>query len=464
VTLLAVCFWLVGIVFLINAIDDLLIDIAQLANGLRPIEMTTEGWGQVNSADEKSIGIMVPAWKESDVLESMVRLNLSRLKYGNYRWFIGVYPNDIDTVTIAEYLEAKYPEQIYVIKTDRIGPTTKAHCLNCILRFIEDEKYGRLKGWFPHYLVIHDAEDVIHPKSLKLVNAQETDTDFIQLPIFSLPVDTRQWVAGTYLDEFSEVHLKELPVRQMFKMPIPSAGVGTFFSWRILDVLHKRFGYWFDPENVTEDYEISLRIARIGGKQKFLLNRDEGGEIIATREYFPEHMGRSIRQKSRWSTGIGLQTMARWGAFGIFRSKPSFENLATAYALWRDRKAIWTNPATLFAWGLVCVWMIVAPLGLNRDMNALYSPGVIGLFVANMMLLTIRLIQRARFCMQLYGVKHGVLAMPRLLASTAINGSASLLALKSYLQFMASRGEKKIEWEKTEHKFPELTEIFEGKV
>jgi hypothetical protein len=40
-------------------------------------------------------------------------------------------------------------------------------------------------------------------------------------------------------------------------------------------------------ECLTEDYEIGLLVTHLGGKARFLRLRDETGELIATRSYFP---------------------------------------------------------------------------------------------------------------------------------------------------------------------------------
>lgn len=460
---LELSFYLIGILFLLGSLDDLIIDIAHVLNGIRPRKPSKLRWTHWRTIREKPLAIMIPAWQESAVLEAMVRTNLKRIKYRNYRWFIGVYPNDEATLEIAMRLEKQYPDMVTVVVTDRPGPTSKAHCLNCILRVMEGaarkaEKDGH--GWIPHYVAIHDAEDVIHPEAFTAINGQQPDLDFIQVPIFSLPVSVTKWVAGTYLDEFAEIHLKEIPVRQILGMPIPSAGVGTFFSYRILMQMGKRFGYWFDEGNLTEDYEISLRIARLGGKQLFLLIEDEDGQIVATREYFPEEFGRSIRQKTRWTTGIGLQTMSKWGAFGVLKSEISYKNLVTAYAIWRDRKALWANPSVLAAWLLISIATALHALPIMGGLSGFqHVDGLRAMFLLNTALFSIRMFQRARFCAKIYGFKHGALSIPRVMLSTWINANACFRALIGYFVAASNKQQTKIVWDKTEHKFPDMEEL-----
>ena len=456
-----IIFFLIAVLFLIGSLDDLIIDIAHAVNGLRPQKPTPEQWILWRSLPEKPLAIMIPAWQESSVLEAMVRTNLARIHYENYKWFIGVYPNDLETLTIAKKLEEKYPDKVIVVVTDRPGPTSKAHCLNCILKVIEGMVTLAKKqqsGWIPHYVAIHDAEDVIHPEAFLLINAQPADLDFIQLPIFSLPVPARDWISGTYLDEFAEIHMREIPVRKVLNMPIPSAGVGTFLSMSLMQKMGKQFHYWFDEGNLTEDYEVSLRIARLGGKQDFLLMLDEAGEVVATREYFPHELGRSIRQKTRWTTGIGLQTMAKWKWYGSFsQGLFSGKNLITAYAITRDRKALWANPTVLFAWFVIVCALLFSLTELGGPFfEIIHDQAVLTLVLINTALFSFRLFQRARFCTKIYGRTQGLLSIPRVVLSTYINGMACMKALYGYSIASRKKEQTKIVWDKTEHRFPDL--------
>ncbi len=48
--------------------------------------------------EERRIAIFVPCWKEADVIANMVRHNLAAMRYRNFDFFLGVYPNDEATV------------------------------------------------------------------------------------------------------------------------------------------------------------------------------------------------------------------------------------------------------------------------------------------------------------------------------------------------------------------------------
>lgn len=445
--------------FFLGSLDDLFLDMIHFIFSLKPKKISNQSWNEWAIRDEDPIAVMIPAWQEYDVLEPMVKTNLKRIKYKNFHWFIGVYPNDEKTLEIALKMQELYPEKITVVINSRPGPTSKAQCLNEILKVmtqgIEKARSKGDKPWVPRFVAIHDAEDVIHPLSFTAINAQKEDVDFIQVPIFSLPVPTNKWVAGTYLDEFADIHLREVPVREKLQMPIPSAGVGTFFSFRILEVLGKKFGHWFDEGNLTEDYEVSMKISRIGGKQMFLLIRDPLGEIVATREYFPADFGRSVRQKTRWTTGIALQTMVKWGSYGNPLEVKSLKSVLARYGIWRDRKALWANPIIFLAWTVFLLCVGLHFMNPQWMMKLSENKILLNLMILNLVLFGVRLIQRTRFTTALYGFKHGLLTLPRLVLGGVINGSAALRAIAHFNDANKTNKTDQIKWDKTDHFFPD---------
>lgn len=51
---------------------------------------------------EKRLAILIPAWQEADVIARMVDHTVEELDYRAYDIFIGVYPNDADTIREAD--------------------------------------------------------------------------------------------------------------------------------------------------------------------------------------------------------------------------------------------------------------------------------------------------------------------------------------------------------------------------
>jgi adsorption protein B len=192
-----------------------------------------------------------------------------------------------------------------------------------------------------------------------------------------------------------------------------------------------------------------------------MLLEDPMGEIIATREYFPSEFGRSVRQKTRWTTGIALQTMMRWGNYASPLKYPSWKNLMARYGVWRDRKALWANPLVFLAWSALAFLLVLS--WNNPDwMSDFKSKNLLAtLMSANLVLFGIRLLQRTRFTTKVYGMKHGLLVSVRLILGSVINALAAIKAVKQFSVAKAGKKENRIEWDKTEHFFPTDAELGE---
>ena len=77
---------------------------------------------------------------------------------------------------------------------------------------------------------MHDAEDMVHPAALAVMDRALAEVDFVQLPVRPEPQPASRWIAGHYSDEFTEAHAKALVVRDALGAAIPAAGVGCGFS------------------------------------------------------------------------------------------------------------------------------------------------------------------------------------------------------------------------------------------
>lgn len=62
--------------------------------------------------------------------------------------------------------------------------------------------------------ILHDAEDVISPMELRLFNYLVERKDLIQIPVYPFEREWTHFTSMTYIDEFSELHGKDVPVRE----------------------------------------------------------------------------------------------------------------------------------------------------------------------------------------------------------------------------------------------------------
>ncbi|WP_442497919.1 glycosyl transferase family protein [Methylobacter sp. sgz302048] len=460
-------------VFLISGLDDLFIDLWYVIRGLyrrffipsyNPL--TTE---QLLSIPEQPLAIMLPAWDESAVIRPMLMNTLRTLNYQNYHIFVGVYPNDPATRREVERVMEQYAN-VHIAACGNDGPTNKADCLNWICQ--EIRRLEKKEGIQFVAFIMQDSEDVIHPLCYKLVNYMFPQFDMVQLPVLSLPRKPWQFTGGHYLDEFAQLHQKDLVVRESISHSLPAAGVGCAFSHRALETVARyNNNEIFSVNSLTEDYDFGLRLRKYGLKQifvKFFTTRTEMRrsfwtrrlkeiqvpELVCIREYFPDRFWASVRQKSRWVLGICLQGWKNLGWEG---------DLATKYMLYRDRKALLTNLVNMLGYVIV---LVVVPIWINSLINPeayRYPPLVVPgswvwyVLLVNAVLFVIRIVVRTYFTGRLYGFGQAMLSFPRMIWGNFINFLATMRAIFQYLKYL--RTGKTIAWDKTAHVYPEIDDI-----
>ena len=125
------------------------------------------------------------------------------------------------------------------------GPTSKADCLNWIVEAIRLKETETGKRY--EIFVLEDAEDVVHPLTLKVFNRFIPEYDLIQLPVIPYERSLHHITGNTYLDEFAETHLKSLTSRLAVGGMVPSAGVGTGFSRAACDELAEQTNHVLFP-------------------------------------------------------------------------------------------------------------------------------------------------------------------------------------------------------------------------
>ena len=263
----------IAICIAISSFDDLIIDISYWSRRIWrhfTIFKTHQlfDYRKLYERPEKPLAIMIPAWNETGVIGNMAQLAASTLDYENYHIFVGTYPNDPDTQRDVDEVCAHFPN-IHKVVCARPGPTSKADCLNNVLDAIFQFE-ARANLQFSGF-ILHDSEDVISSLELRLFNYLIDKKDLIQVPVYPFERSWKNFTSMSYLDEFSEVHGKDIPVREAIAGQVPSAGVGTCFSRRaILALVEDGDGIAFDTQSLTEDYDIGFRLKEKGLKEIFV--------------------------------------------------------------------------------------------------------------------------------------------------------------------------------------------------
>jgi adsorption protein B len=317
---------LVSLMINLSSLDDIFIDLLAFGIAHFPFRRDT-----AKPAALPNIAIFVANWREEDVIGKMVEGNLARIDIPQVSLFLGVYPNDTGTRSVAEALAAAHPDRVRVIVNSLPGPTSKGQMLN--------EMFAQTFAGesAPDLVVLHDSEDVIDPRSFEVYARYSGEYDFIQVPVFSLRRRKGSYVASTYMEEFAERHTREMIVRNALGAAIPSAGVGTCLTQALVRHFLRTRGQVLMSGTVTEDYILGIEAKRSGFRSIFAAlsaRAEQGADYVATREFFPQHLEASIKQKTRWVYGIAFEAMHKLG----WQGQPW-----DIYFFLRDRKGMITN-------------------------------------------------------------------------------------------------------------------------
>ena len=430
--------------FLLFAMDDLVVDLIYFARRLWRSLAVYSRYPRAFAASLPApakpgrIAVFIPAWDESAVIADMLRSTLRRWGDGDYRIFVGFYANDPLTEAAIGQVEDLRIEAVLV---EEYGPTTKADCLN---RLYDALLAAECRGaWTAKAIVLHDAEDLVHPLEIALFDVMTEKAALVQLPVIPLPDPESRWISGHYCDEFAESHGKELVVREAVGASIPLAGVGCAIARdAIARLAADNHGHPFAAQCMTEDYELGLRVGAFADKTMFVRIPAVPGSrsLVSSRGHFPATLDAAVRQKARWIGGIALAGWERLGWSG---------GIGERWMRMRDRRGPLAALLLVAGYMAILLWLqLWIARGLGAPVVLAASPLLMGLLKVNAVLLAWRIAMRFGFVTATYGIGQGLLSIPRLLVGNVI----AMLAVKRAVALHAKGGPKT--WEKTRHIFP----------
>ena len=436
-----------GVFFLIGALDDILIDAVWLWLKSIGKAKTCEVQREELASRPLSgpVAVFVPAWREAGVIGDTLRHALHVWKQADLRVYVGCYGNDPATIaaamSAAASLSQRGDNRLRIVIHDRQGPSTKADCLNRLYQALRDDE-RRMKRLFSS-VIFHDAEDMVDPAGLSLLDAEiAAGTDFVQLPVEPMVQTSSRWLGSHYCEEFAEAHAKSMVVRSALGAAIPGAGVGSAISRQALHQLSRRHvdGSPFEAQSLTEDYELGLAVAEIGGTSSFVRVRGEDGSVVATRAYFPNELAHVVQQKTRWVHGIALQGWDRLGWKG---------NWVESWMRARDRRGPFAALVLLIGYILLALTLILwtaATLGVAPKLEL--TPLLKTLITLNLVAFGWRALLRFLFTARAHGAVEGLRALARIPVTNVVSILAGRRAITAYAASLLGGG---IVWNKTPH-------------
>lgn len=458
--------------YILMGLDDFIWDIIALYYKRKRKDVVLN-MQEISDTPYKLLAVIIGAWKEDNVIEDVIHNFLESTIYPKsmYHIFLGVYPNDEATILAVKRLTALYTN-VHLIINEKNGPTSKAQNVNHVIRQIS--KFETERSWKFSAYTIHDAEDVVHPYELKITNSLITRYPALQFPVFPLIKKPNfmnffpNITSSTYADEFAENHLFTMVNRDILGAFVPSAGTGFVLSNTVLNSFPD--GNVLPNDSLTEDYRLSLtlyekeipmhyvmeKIKRVGDDYSIKY------DYVSTRSIFPNSFKTAVRQKTRWLTGITMQSMK---FKDIFMSKLP---LIGRYSLYKDQKAKIGNLLVFIGYP-VFIYFIAS---LFIDLPIIYPAYSLSWYLSLIvtMLMIERQIFRAISIYRIYGLRSVFFAVffPPLLPFRIIWGNIInfTATVKSYKSFYFSTSETKVKkaskvnkvnkpmkWDKTEHTF-----------
>ncbi|MDH7640310.1 glycosyltransferase family 2 protein [Sphingomonas oryzagri] len=295
-------------------------------------------------------------------------------------------------------------------------------------------------------VVLHDAEDIVHADELTVYDALIERFALVQIPVHAVPVrGFGRWaelVSGHYCGEFAEAHGKQVVVREAVGAAVPSAGVGCAIGRNWLERIAERGRGPFDPDSLTEDYELGLRIGAMGGRGAFVrLPAGDKAGLVAVHACFPHSLMASVRQKSRWITGISLAGWDRLGWQG---------GLAERWMRLRDRRALLAALVLAAAYAALPVWGVASAASwfAGQPVDVTIPPPLV---IANLALLGWRVAMRMAITARAYGWRMALLTPVHLVIGNVVAMMAAWRALGLYAGLVRHG---LLRWDKTAHVFP----------
>jgi bacteriophage N4 adsorption protein B len=438
--------------FLIGAIDDFCIDIIWIVRrvyrGFRYYRhrkpMTVSDLPEPQNPGK--LAIFIAAWQEAAVIGAMLGGCLRVWSdHKNHIIYVGCYPNDEGTIAAVLKAASSNPA-IKLVLCKQPGPTTKADCLNRLWEAMTEDELRH--GYKIKAIILHDAEDMVDADELKIYDRLIEKNHVVQLPVIPVRVAGSRWISGHYCDEFAEAHSKSMVVREAIGVPLPLAGVGCAIERNMLGRIALANGHQpFDINSLTEDYELGLKIGQQGGKTILARLLNSRGELVGTRACFPDTLEASVRQKTRWITGISL---SGWDRLGWRVSW--LEN----WMILRDRKAVFAAIVLAAAYLSILLTGLLMAMQLAgwHQWRQVPEP-TLWLIGINAAFLIWRLIMRASLVGAQHGIVEALCSVPRVVIANIIAVMAARRAVTNYIRHCISG--RVLRWDKTEHAhFPDI--------
>lgn len=282
--------------------------------------------------------ILCPLYREAGVLPQLVAA-CSALDYPKARLDVKLLLEEDDAETRAVIAQAQLPAYMEVVVVPAEGQRTKPKACNYGLQLARGD-----------YTVIFDAEDIPEPDQLRKAVAvfRRGGPELACVQAKLAYYNSRQnLLTGWFSLEYTSWFEFFLPGLESLNLPIPLGGSSNHLRTSLL----RQVGGW-DPDNVTEDADLGMRLLR-RGYQTVVMDS-------TTREEANSDFVNWVRQRSRWGKGYAITWLVQMRHPLTVISTLGLQGFASIQLTLGGTYAI--SLLNLLMWLLTLLW-ILAQLG-----------------------------------------------------------------------------------------------------
>lgn len=288
--------------------------------------------------------VLVPLYNETQMVPRLMA-SLERLRYPRHKLEIILITEEVDPFTTrAVAMELRRPFRHVIVPKGT--PQTKPRALNHALTSCRGD-----------YVTIYDAEDRPHPNQLLAAIAAfraRPDWAAVQAPL-DYYNDRDNWLTRQFAIEYAALFHVWIPFLTRLGLPFPLGGTSNHMRRAPLDAI----GGW-DAHNVTEDADLSFRLAANGHKIGYIHPPTQEEAVSSLRAW--------RYQRARWMKGY-IQTwdvhMAQPFAPGGVRGFARFFTLQLTLGLTLLSALFFTPVITLLLIAGCVLWWIGMPINVG---------------------------------------------------------------------------------------------------
>jgi glycosyltransferase XagB len=269
------------VIFCTGFINYLILLAFRISNNAVESNSSSQPFDETGSDQWPSFSILVPLKNENEVIEATLAA-IDLLHYPDNLKQVIIIVEETDTVTQQSLSAIDLPYNFEILYIPENTPHTKARALLHGLKVATGE-----------YLTVYDAESRPEPDQLKKAALSLTGSSIplcLQAKIKISNQDTN-WLTRNFAAEYHEWYYGRLYKLSASGLPFGLGGNSFFISTSELE----KAGSW-DPFNVTEDADLSVRLVRHGVQLQLL-------DSITT-ESCPSEISSWINQRTRWNKGL----------------------------------------------------------------------------------------------------------------------------------------------------------------